>query len=447
MNDETVAPPESGSRSRFVGADPSVHIEDQGAPDQYNRVTALVRIEGAVVGEIQYGAWPSHLVIFSASWEDDAPKNAESRLMQTLLTLYPEQRPPRMTHSAIVSMETLRWYAQSHLATGLIGSGSFGSRTLFYDAFDIIDVSEDPEPLMEGMPATTLTLMYVDQLRELGEMKDPTVERVRHWVVDGDPLTRFVAIRRMATDPHVDPELKKAALELALLSENGGVRQFAAVHLGGFFPELEIRTDPEVLHEILLDPMSIWRRYGVGDHPGIEGYNAAQTRRNVRYAIAWTLGNMCWNAMAWGSQDWAMESAARIRALMEAGEAGFSASRDAWLYGRALDDFSEEGDRRYAIGVDEPINLFEFCRYAWLRHNIVVAKGLEATDRFYWLSTMADGIVGRAHVGDPQVDSPFFSPAAHRLYADAPGGELPDAEEMPVWMHGRNPNMAGMGVG
>jgi hypothetical protein len=438
MSHEAVAPPEGGANPRFVGADPDVHIEDQAAPDEYGRVAAVVRLGGQVVGRMLYAAWPSHLVIFSAAWEEDGPEDAELRTVQALLTLYPGQMPPRLTHSAIRSLATLRWYAQSDLAPGLIAIGSFGARTLFYDPLRSIDVHSEPEPLMEGMPATTLSVMYIDQLRSYSDVTAPTVEQVRAWVIEGDVLGRFVAIRRLATDPTVDPAVTRAALYLSLLSESSGVRQFGSIHLGGFFPELKLKVDVEELHELLADPLQIWARYGAGELPTIEGYNAAQCRRNVRYALAWTLGNLAWNAYAWGAEPGAEADAEAIRRIVEQSAERFDEARDAWLYQRALADFGDDPDDRFGLGVDAPIDLFDVLRFSWLRWGMVVAKGFKPIDRFYWLASTGDGIVGRGPTGDPDEDAEYLSPAAEKIYAPPPSEELPAVEEMPAWMFGRN---------
>jgi hypothetical protein len=444
MNDQVEpAAPDAGEPrlagvSMRVGAALGVHVEDQGGPDGYGRVPAVVRVDGVVVASLLYAAWPSHLVIFSASWEAHAPEDAEARLMQTLLAIYPGAQPPRLTHSAIHSLYTLRWYAASELAPGLIACGSFGARTLFYDPLHLVDVSVEPEPLMEGMPATTLTVMYVDQLRQYGEVVAPSVAQVRAWVIEGDALGRFVAIRRLATDPSVDPEITKAALYLSLLSENSGVRQFGSIHLGGFFPDLPLTVDPHELHELLRDPLEIWRRYGVGEAPPIEGWCAEQSRRNARYALGWTLGNMAWNAYAWGAQPGAEQAAEQIRALVERSAAGFEPARDQWLFERAMAEFSDDPIDRYGLGTSDPVDLFDLLRFSWLRWGLVQAKGFVPVDRFYWLCSTGDGIVGRGPTGDPDTDGAWLSPAAELIYAPPPSDALPAVEQMPPWLFGRN---------
>ena len=405
-----------------------VHVEDQGPADVYGRVEALVRLGGVVVARLFYAAWPEHLVLYETRWEDDAPREAEVLLLERLLDLYPERTPARITHSAVASTHTLRWYAAGHLRPGLVVCGSFGSRTLFYDPIEAIDLSAEPEPRLEGFPAVTLTLMYLSNLRAYGETRSPTLDDVFEWLVEGEPMGRFVAIRRLVVDPAVDLSVTRAALHVALLNENAGVRQFASIHLGGYFPELRIRPDVRGLDALMADPFRIWEMVGRDGSSDVPGWNPAQARRNARYALAWTLGNVCWNAQGWGAVDWAEEEAARVRELITAALPRLDAARDAWLYGLALADFDD--GLRYGLGTEAPIDLLDFLRYAVLRWGIVRSLGLEGEDRFYWLVTTVEGVVGAEGAAD--------TPAARAVYAPPPRGDLPAIGEMPEWMYGQN---------
>ena len=417
---------------------PTVHIEDQGPPDEWGRVEALVRFDGDLVARLQYAAWPEHLVIYETTFEPHAPPDAGVHILITLLRLYPDDTPQRLTHSAIHEPATVAWYQRSHLAPGVLVSGSWGVRTLFYDPVRVLDPHDPPEPLLEGYPSLTLTLMYVANLRDWGEVRHPTLDDVWTWLVDGDPLGRFAAIRRLALDPEVDREVARNALYLALLNENAGVRQFAAIHLGGFFPELQIRADVDTLHALLADPLVVWQRFGRDPHPDVAEWNIAQCRRNARYAIAWALGNICWNAQGWGAVDWAEEEAEAVRALLLPSLDRFTDERDRWLYQLALNEFSDDPAARFGLGVPEPVDLFDFLRFAILRWGIVTRLGLHPSDRFYWLTTTADGILGKAPSGDD--DDPWnpLSPAAARLYAPPPLDALPDVQTMPPWLAGQN---------
>lgn len=418
---------------------PPIHIEDQGPPDQYGRVDAIVRIDGVPALRMQYAAWHEHLVLYETHFEEGAPEDAEVRTVEALLDLYADRTPKRLTHSAITSQTTLRWYQDSHLRPGLLLCGSYGTRSLFYDPVGAIDLSEAPEPVLEGYAGATLTLMYVADLRAHGEVEHPTLAHVYDWLVNGDPMGRFAAIRRLVVDPVVDPLVKRDALYLGMLNENAGVRQFAAIHLSGYFPELGVRPDVLELNELLRDPHAIYQRFGHEAGDDLPTFNVAQSRRNARYAIAWTLGNLCWNAAAWGATDWAEEAAEAVRDLLVSSAARFDAARDAWLYQLAIDDFADDPEVHFALGTPDPVDLFDFLRFGVLRWGIVEKLGFKATDRFYWLSITADGIVGRAPTGEPDEVYAPLSPAAHAIYAPAPSDVLPQGlTEIPAWMYGRN---------
>jgi hypothetical protein len=422
-----------------AGAGPSVHIEDQGPPDQYGRVEALVRFDGVVVARLQYQAWREHLVIYTLTFTDEErPPRGEIYVVQALLSFYEDQTPDRITHSCVQSLDTVKWYADCHLAPGLMVCGSYGSQTLFYDPLDVIDLSVPPVPMMEGFPAATITVMYVHGVREFSEVARPTLEQVHDWMVHGNPLGRFVAIRRLVCNPHADPDVVKSALYLGLLNENSGVRQFSAIHLGGYFPELGIHPDIDTLHRFLRDPLEIYGLFGKGPVRDVPNWNAAHCRRNGRYAIGWTLGNICWNAMAWGAAEWADRDAARVRELLVEPLAAFTPERDKWLMQRAIAEFTGEGDERFGLGGPEPIDLFDFLRFSVLRWKMVQELSITATDRFYWLVASADGILGRPPSGEP--DEPFepLTPAAHRIHADRPDVPLPDVSETPEWLFGTN---------
>ncbi len=412
---------------------PDVHVEDQGPPDEYGRVEAIVRFDGVPVVRMQYAAWPEHLVIYETVLFDDAPEDALGPLMDVLLDLYPERTPPRLTHSAVHSMSTMSWYANCHLSQGLLICGSYGSRTLFYDPLSNIDLSVAPEPMMEGFDALTLTVMFIGQLEDFGQTKHPTLEDAWRWIEEAEALGRFAAIRRLAVEPDVDPEVRRKAILLALLNENSGVRQFAAIHLGGYFPELEVRADVGALCSMMGDPYEIWRMF---DREPDAAWNAFQGRRNARYALAWTLGNICWNALGWGAQEWAQVDAVAVRESLEESAAAFTPERDVWLFELALAEFNEATP--FAFGTDQPVDLFDFLRFSALRWQMVVRLGMKSHDRFYWLVNTSDGIVGPGPAGDPDEDWTPLTPAGHMIYAPPPRDDLPDVAEMPPWMKGTN---------
>jgi hypothetical protein len=88
------------------------------------------------------------------------------------------------------------------------------------------------------------------------------------------------------------------------------------------------------------------------------------------------------------------------------------------------------------MGTPEPIDLFDFLRFAVLRKGIVQRLGFNPTDRFYWLTVTADGILGR-----PPEDGEDWEPAvpaAARIYAPPPSDQLPPVEAMPAWLDGPN---------
>lgn len=414
-----------------------VHVEDQGPPDSFGRVEAVVRLAGRVVCRMHYAAFPQHLVFYETHWEPDAPANAEAVLVERLLDLYPERRPERITHAGVTSMATLRWYQACDLRDGVVVCGSYGSRALFYDPIRTLDLAVEPEPMMEGMPAATLTVMYIHDLRNFHEVTQPTLDDVYRWLTAGDHLGRFVAIRRLVVDTSLDPEVVRAALYLSMLNENSGVRQFAAIHLGGYFADLEVRADVARLASMLEDPLRIWDVFGRRPEPDVADWNPAQTRRNGRYAIGWTLGNICWNAMAWGAVPWAEEEAEAVRALIREGAATFTPERDRFLYDLALRDFQDGPDGRFGFGVPEPLSAFDFVRFSVLRWGIVGRLGLRPVDRFYWLTQTCEGIIGAGPDGENAWTAAI--PEAALLYAPPPSDALPEGvTEMPEWMYGRN---------
>jgi hypothetical protein len=307
-----------------------------------------------------------------------------------------------------------------------------------------MDLDHPPEPLMEGYPVATVSVMSSDQVHARGDVASPTLEQVFGWLMRGDHLGRFVTLRRLAVDPRVDREVAEAALHLALLNENSGVRQFAAIHLAGFFPDVAVRVDVARLHRYLADPLAIFELFDREVEGDVEGWNPAQCRRNGRYAIAWTLGNICWNAMGWGAVPWAEEEAAAVRALLTEAMVCFDEARDQWLFSRVKGEFEGDGDACFGLGGPEPVDLFDLLRFVALRWNIVLKLGLKSTDRFYWLVNTADGILGRSpgegELGfyAPADDAVILTPAAAAIYADAPDDWMPEVEQMPAWLFGRN---------
>lgn len=412
-------------------APPAVHIEDQGEPDVWGRVEAIVRLDGVIAARMHYAAWPGHLVLYELHPEPDAPADVGARIIDVLLDLYPNRTPDRITHSAVHEPAVLAWYAGTHLAPGLLVCGAWGTSTLFYDPIGAIDPSAPPDVVLEGFDPVTLTVMYVADLHALGAT-EPTLADVWDWMHTGSVLGRFAAIRRLAVTPGLDPELRRWTMYLALLNENSGVRQFSSIHLGGYFPELQLRSDVVGLNRLLADPLRIYDHFGRAP----EGLNAAQSRRNARYALAWTLGNVCWNAQGWGAQDWAEDEAQAVRDTLADSLARFDDARDAWLYRLALNEFADDPELRFGMGTPEPVDLFDFLRFAVLRKGIVQRLGFNPTDRFYWLTVTADGILGR-----PPEDGEEWTPtvpAAARIYAPPPSDELPPVEAMPTWLDGPN---------
>ena len=69
-------------------APPAVHIEDQGEPDVWGRVEAIVRLDGVIAARMHYAAWPGHLVLYELHPEPDAPADVGARIIDVLLDLY-----------------------------------------------------------------------------------------------------------------------------------------------------------------------------------------------------------------------------------------------------------------------------------------------------------------------------------------------------------------------
>lgn len=408
------------SSAREAPLDPSFTIRDLGPAEDTSRLAAEAWRGEERVCRLEYASWPGYLLLF----EVDGPYGAE--VMAALLARLPEP-PARVTHYNVGDQATLRWYQDGPLASGVVLAGYYGPRGLSYDPIGCVDLSAPPGPFMEGQPPICVVVLYDAAMRTFGEVRDPTPDHAWRWLHDPDANSRIAAIRRFVLDRKIAPDVARLAHHLAMLNEHAGVRQFAAIQLSGYTNDPHLVADVRALHALMVEPWGIARAFGQRP-PEIPAASLAQSRRNARYAVAWTLGNLAQTALAPAAAAWVKAAVGTTGELLQEAAARFDAARDRRLYALALAELGDHPVERFAFGADEPLDLLDFLRFAALRWGLVCALGLKAQDRFYWLVDTGAAIL-RGREGE----------AAARIVAAPPPEERrPEVERLPEWIYGEN---------
>jgi hypothetical protein len=405
-----------------------VRVEVLGEPDEAGRLRARVETAPGLGCELLYLRWAGNLMVFEA---DEAADPVQIGLSVLALHALAEQDgPTRLVHYAIHHLATLRVYRDSALGVGVALSGIFGDRGLSYDPLGCVDLDVEPEPASELHRAVDAIVTYSPTLHRWGSVEVPSEVELVDWLHDPDELHRACLVRRLGQDARLPEALARWAHLVAMLNESYTVRQFAAMQLSGFSPGVRLEAELASLHQHLVDPGEVVRGLLGPEHP----WTSAQARRNARYAVLWTLGNIAWTATGATAAAWLTRVVAQTRRLLEEQAAAHSLARDRWLLDRVRDEFIDRDETRFAVGVQAELSLFDLLRFVTLRARVVHALGLIGTDRFYWLSQSAEAISGAEGA------------LAERLAAPSPDGELPaGVTQMPPWSYGENHLSGGPG--
>ncbi len=377
---------------------------------------------------LRYATLPDHLLVYAA---DPAPGQTTEAVLHTLVALlgrWKDGGPERLGHYGVTDPEVLRWYQRGPLAAGVALSGYWGRRSLTYDPIGCVDLSQDPDPPMQGHPAISIIVTYDRALGPIGAAEDPSRAEVWGWLMQGLGPLRLAALRRLALDPTLDPDLASDSHLLALINADPGVRQFASLHVSGFSAESLVIADIPGLLDVLRSPDAVPALFGAVLPEESPTWSQRQCRRNARYAVAWTLANLSGQRHSPHAAAWVIDAAAQIDQLLLTQHPPHP-SRDLWLYERALAEFNP--DDRYGLGQADELDLMEFLRFAVLRWRVVTALGLQGHDRFYWLADQVSTLTAELPEVRRALDAP--SPSEH-----LPRG----VEEMPEWLYGQNHHLA-----
>lgn len=346
------------------------------SPDGRPRRTG-VRLGGVAVGEVRYAWDPHHLVIHAL----DVPAHAVDAALTRLLQPY-DGLPARLTHYGVRDAAVLGWYRASALLPGLVATGAVDGAQAVYDPLRCVPAG-----------APDLTLIFDRSLVPVGAPDLVDLRTAHAWLTDPDLLLRTAAVRRLALDHTIAPDVNEAAHRLALVNEASGVRQLASVALSR--PDLQ----PAPLLRLFADPLAVWTELGL-PRPAL---NAARTRRDARYAVAWILAN----AVRMGHLE-----------VLEALAHDLSAQPDEAGVLRMVAD--EWGAAPYAFGDDAPLTLADWLRFAIVRERVVGAHGLSAVDAFAWLARDARLLLGHL----PALQEVVLAPAEVDVVV----------AQMPAWM-------------
>lgn len=346
------------------------------SPDGRPRRTT-VRLDGVAVGTVRYAWDPHHLVIHAL----DVAEHAVGATLSRLLRPY-DGLPARLTHYGVRDAAVLGWYRGSALLPGLVATGAVDGAQHVYDPLRCVP---------DGVP--DLTLIYDRGLVPVGAPDLVDLRTAHAWLTDPDLLLRTAAVRRLALDRTITSDVVEAAQRLALVNEASGVRQLASVALSR--PDLR----PEPLLRLFADPLAVWDELGLS-RPAL---NAARTRRDARYAVAWILAN----AVRMGHLD-----------VLSALADSVTATADEAQVLRMVTD--EWGAEPYAFGDDAPLTLADWLRFAIVRERVVATNGLSAVDAFAWLARDARLLLGHL----PALAEAVLAPSSIGVAAT----------EMPPWM-------------
>jgi hypothetical protein len=405
-----------------------VQIVDLGPCEASGHQRAEVRSPDGASCTLVYMAWPGNLIVFEAACAAGAAEGFEARAVLALHARLEEGAPTRFTHYAVQQHGVLLAYAGSALAPGLVVSGIYGDRGLSFDPLSCVDLARVPEQVSEDHPAIDVILTFTPTLLAWGLVPQPGRAELLTWLEDPDESHRVALIRRLGRDAGVPPEAVAFGHLVAMLNETYTVRQYAAMQLSGFSAGVTLQADLGALLAHLADPGAILGGLAAPDHP----WRGAQSRRNARYAVLWTLGNIAWTATGGTAAPWLGSITREARALLRDQLVHRPPDREAWLADLVAAEFVDHPERRYAVGVAEPIDLFDLLRFAVLRWRAVEQLGLQATDRFYWLVQSVEALLGTAEE-EPAVE------VVAAVFASPPALDLPaDLKVMPEWCFGEN---------
>jgi hypothetical protein len=413
--------------------------------DEHTRRQAEITRDGAVLGTINYLGWQRHLVLYAIDLAPGVPATAEAETVQALLDQF-DVLPEFFTHASIHHFETLVWYGQGPFAHGTVYCGTCRGRYLYYDTWDHI-----PPEIFEGDPtdddpdATQFVTMCSRDADYRVVSIGGSADELGRRLVSGTWLSRIVMLRALSFTQDLDVDLIEEAHNHALLDPNYAVRQFASMQMSGFYDNQ--RYVPSIARQLrgLRTPLDTCERFG---YPGpLEDgtpWDARQGRRNVRFALLYSLSNLAWNAVA-EVHPWMAPMPGQLLAALEADLERFTPERDQMLYEIAVRELaSTHPAEAFDIGEDEPFTLLEMLRYVVHRHRVVFRRGCAERDRFYWLSFVLDSIY-ESPLSPTQFGGEDDRHLTKVLYGPSPRVPVVEPGEMPPWLDGMNPAMAFMG--
>lgn len=304
---------------------------------------------------MRYAHDPHHLVLYELQVAQPAPVFAR------LLAPYPDATPQRLTHYGVESLDLLRWYRDSHLAAGVVLTGTLGEERLTYDPLRCVD--------LDAPRAVQVSLTFDAALVPIGAPDTPDLATVHAWLSDPNPLLRIAAIRRLGLDRSLPEALAVQAHALALVNEHSGVRQLASVHLSGFSPRL--CADPARLLAIHADPLSVWADLGLPP-PSDPGWSPTRARRDARYAVAWIFANLV--RARQGPDDWRHAALAALAPVLA------QPPREELVTALVRD----EPEAHLAFGTPEEVGLQEWVAFVLRRERALEELGI--ADPFPWLA-------------------------------------------------------------
>lgn len=446
-----VGPPASGFAETWEGQ--QVEIDPRPASngivfiplpdDEHRRKRMAIERDAVRLGTMLYLGWKRHLVIYGVELVEGTPGAVEAETVTALLEQF-DELPEFFTHSAILHPETLHWYADSAYANGTVYCGTIRGHHMYYDTYPHLS-----QAILNGEPSewddvTQFVAMCARDADYRVVSLGGSAEELGRRLVSGTWLSRIVLIRAMSLTTELPNDLIDLAHCYALMDDNYAVRQFASMQMSGFFPGQLYRPSLELQLSHLVDPLQTIALFGERP-PVAEGvaWDPMQGRRNLRFALLYSIGNLVWNAGSM-AHPWMEDMPARVLAVLES-QLPLSAERDQALYELAVCELgSTQPHEAFGVGADEPFNLLELLRYTVHRHRVVRRQGVAKEDRFYWLPLTLDAVapspMSPTHYGGED-----DRPIAIALYGPSP--RTPEVLQAPIppWLKGVNPYVEFMG--
>lgn len=403
-----------------------LRLVDRGS-DEYGRLRADVLDESGLRGEVLYLRWAANLGIYEAP--------PDSRVQIELLGLLRAESGPlqMITHTRIHHRQTLRWYADSDLAPGVVFSGHVAGRPLLYDTVDTLPAGlldpVEPSEEREGeggywpVDVTVLAMLQAD-LRLRGPLD---VQQVAERLRDPSWLVKCSQVRALACTAGLEAEQVQALMLFALTDPMTAVRQFAALQMGGWYLDQPWLPELAGMLAAVERPLEVYGRLG-GRAAALD---LGRTARDVRWGVVWILSNLVTNAR--GVQSERLGGLPdEIQVALADGAGRWDGGRDEALALAAARELT--GTELGALGALEGVGVLGVLRYLVHRRRLLARAGLLERDRYYWLGQALDGLM------------PKDGPARRVLLAPGPAVALDGQQVADCWL-GPNPLAEAQGDG